>query len=289
MARKQLGAAESNSKDAATKGYVDSAVQNGIGTYTDPASNLVVDPSFDVWSGTAFSSWNTFWNGGTAGSPTQTNGPGTDAVDVNAAKVLFGAASSFRRFGSTVFAVTPGQRYEIQVWARGTGSGPQLAMDVLSNTLSTNVDYFQSGVTDSSILATFNLTSTWTLYTGYWTCPAGVSFARLYLALSTSASGASGDVAEIDRAVMRLAQAPTTFNGVPSGGATAAVLAKASASDQDVTWTPSASAGTPSTQMLRDAAGRAQVVDPSAAQDIATKNYVDLAIARDPVARALYR
>ena len=36
-----------------------------------------------------------------------------------------------------------------------------------------------------------------------------------------------------------------------------------------------ASAGTANKIMIRDAAGRAQVVDPSAVQDIATKNYVD--------------
>jgi len=39
------------------------------------------------------------------------------------------------------------------------------------------------------------------------------------------------------------------------------------------------SAATPSRLVLRDAAGRAQVVDPSAAADIATKSYVDAAAA----------
>lgn len=46
-----------------------------------------------------------------------------------------------------------------------------------------------------------------------------------------------------------------------------------------VATTAGASAATPSTVVVRDAAGRAQFVDPSAAQDAATKNYVDTKVA----------
>lgn len=63
--------------------------------------------------------------------------------------------------------------------------------------------------------------------------------------------------------------------GVIPAGATGDVLVKLSAADYDTKWSTPTSAGTASALMQRDAAGRAQVVDPSANADIATKNYVD--------------
>lgn len=63
---------------------------------------------------------------------------------------------------------------------------------------------------------------------------------------------------------------------MPTGGSTGAVLVKNSATNYDTGWENAASAGTPTTVMVRDSAGRSQLVDPSAAQDAATKNYVDV-------------
>jgi hypothetical protein len=63
--------------------------------------------------------------------------------------------------------------------------------------------------------------------------------------------------------------------GVIPAGATGAILTKKTATDYDTQWSVPASAATVSAIMQRDAAGRAQVVDPSVAADIATKNYVD--------------
>lgn len=63
--------------------------------------------------------------------------------------------------------------------------------------------------------------------------------------------------------------------GVNAGGATGAVLAKNSATDYDTVWVNPTSSPTASQIVLRDANGRAQVADPSASADIATKNYTD--------------
>jgi hypothetical protein len=63
--------------------------------------------------------------------------------------------------------------------------------------------------------------------------------------------------------------------GVIPAGATGDVLVKNSATDYDTKWSTPTSAATASALVLRDANGRAQVADPSANADIATKNYVD--------------
>jgi hypothetical protein len=63
--------------------------------------------------------------------------------------------------------------------------------------------------------------------------------------------------------------------GVIPAGATGDVLVKNSATDYDTKWSTPTSAATASALIQRDSAGRAQVVDPSVAADIATKNYAD--------------
>lgn len=63
--------------------------------------------------------------------------------------------------------------------------------------------------------------------------------------------------------------------GVIPGGNLGAILIKASSTDYDTQWQDSAIIATPSTVMVRDGAGRAQVANPSASGDIATKGYVD--------------
>lgn len=63
--------------------------------------------------------------------------------------------------------------------------------------------------------------------------------------------------------------------GFPVGGATGTILTKNSGTDFDTSWVPSTASTTPSTHVIRDAAGRAQFADPSALADAATKNYVD--------------
>lgn len=67
--------------------------------------------------------------------------------------------------------------------------------------------------------------------------------------------------------------------GVPTGGTTGQVLNKLSGTDFDTGWVSAVSAGTANTVMKRDASGRAQVANPSAATDIANKQHVDSAIA----------
>lgn len=63
--------------------------------------------------------------------------------------------------------------------------------------------------------------------------------------------------------------------GISAGGAAGAIPVKNTATDYDIGWTTPVAAATASTVVKRDSAGRAQMVDPSAAQDIATKNYTD--------------
>lgn len=63
--------------------------------------------------------------------------------------------------------------------------------------------------------------------------------------------------------------------GLPAGGSASQVLSKIDGTDYNTQWTPTASAPTTSALIIRDSAGRAQVQDPAAAQDITSKQYVD--------------
>lgn len=63
--------------------------------------------------------------------------------------------------------------------------------------------------------------------------------------------------------------------GVAPGGAAGAVLAKLTATNYDTQWINAATSATGSTIVQRDVNGRTQMADPSAAADVATKNYVD--------------
>lgn len=78
----------------------------------------------------------------------------------------------------------------------------------------------------------------------------------------TGASGSSLEVARIDHTHAAPANATTSVSGFMS------------AADK-TTLTNATASATVSTLVLRDGSGRAQFVDPSAAQDVATKNYVD--------------
>lgn len=62
---------------------------------------------------------------------------------------------------------------------------------------------------------------------------------------------------------------------VPAGGSATSILTKVSNTDYDIQWALPVSAPTANTVPIRDANGRMQAADPSAAQDVASKNYVD--------------
>lgn len=100
--------------------------------------------------------------------------------------------------------------------------------------------------------------------------------------VTTGASGSSASATITGTAPnqtlnLTIPQGPTgsAAAGLAPGGAAGAIATKNTTTDYDVGWSVPASAATVSAIMQRDSAGRAQVVDPSVAADIATKNYAD--------------
>jgi microcystin-dependent protein len=241
--------------------------------YNDPALNLLTDFSFDHWSAEGvLSSYSTFWEVGTP-APVVSRITSPEAYDDNGVKVTFNAATSSQRIESyDVYAITPGQRYLISVWAKGSNTTScQLDVIFLANNPPTIPEFFVSGTGVFGLISGTLLTTDWALYQGLWTCPTGYTNARPVI----SAYGDSGDIVEIDRATVRIADVPNPFNGVPTGGGAFAVLAKNSGTDFDEYWAPGSVAPTANSVMYRDVNNRSQVADPSASADVATKNYVD--------------
>jgi len=94
--------------------------------------------------------------------------------------------------------------------------------------------------------------------------------------LSASQSVTAQGLAEAAQAAAEAAAASVDLPVIAPGDAGKILAVNGDEDGYDlVTPTAQASAATPSTVMVRDAAGRSQVVDPSADADIATKGYVD--------------
>lgn len=200
--------------------------------YNDPLSNALVDYSFDNWNAGVPATWGTFWKGGTP-DPVVDPAIGVgDSLDGYAARVTFADTDSIQRFGNVVVPVAAGQVWQCSVWAKGTGANPRVAMSLIINLAPGNPEWFGAGASNVTPLGVTEITGDFALYSGSVMIPTGYDVARL----SVTAMGDPGDTVTIDRVTMRHAAAPTTFNGVPAGGAAGDVLTKDGATDYDVTW-----------------------------------------------------
>lgn len=141
------------------------------------------------------------------------------------------------------------------------GSSSLLIPTVKGTGASTNVamQFVAAGSTDSGTAGLFNFDAR--------TAANGTISTRPLLTLGTNGANkfvfsAAGDLSA------------TTFTG---SGANLTALNGSNISTGTVAnaRTTGATAGTASTLVLRDGSGRTQMVDPSAAQDVATKNYID--------------
>lgn len=184
------------------------------GGYND---NIGINTGFENVDGSANpTGWETFFQGGTTTTTSETNA--TYVKDgLRSAKTILGTTTSYQRWQTPTLAIVGGAFYYFSVWARTNTAGAnktQVELNVLWNNASGDAQYFETGVVNSTVLTASNTIDGWTKYEATVAAPATMTKGRFEINVKAVATTPVNTPVYIDSVVVkRVDLYSKTFDG----------------------------------------------------------------------------
>jgi hypothetical protein len=180
------------------------------------SSNLILNGGFEYGSA---QHWSTFWSSGSITHGIDTNSGNAESGAYSYATVMT-ATDANLVLQNTVYPCEPGQVISFSYTQKKTGTATVFSrLEILSNTLSTNVDYFASGLSQITVLSDASATTSYVTRRALFTVPAGHYFFRPVIRAGCSAYTSSTTLHLDSLASSRILIQPPGNDPISFGGA----------------------------------------------------------------------